>query len=96
MCFTGSARDFHCLSFHCILYYQGPLAEQGTPTSDCPANTLSANSAGSFLNDLAGTPAILLLAELGQIGDSFSEDCLTLNIWTKPQVGETKKGWYKR
>jgi carboxylesterase type B len=28
---------------------------------------------------------------LGQIGDNFSEDCLTLNIWTKPQVGEQKK-----
>jgi carboxylesterase type B len=28
---------------------------------------------------------------LGQAGDTFSEDCLTLNIWAKPQVGEKKK-----
>ena len=26
-----------------------------------------------------------------QAGDTFSEDCLTLNVWTKPQVGEEKK-----
>jgi cholinesterase len=32
-----------------------------------------------------------ILAQLGQIGDNFSEDCLTVNIWSKPQVGEPKK-----
>jgi cholinesterase len=31
------------------------------------------------------------LDSLLQTGDVFSEDCLTLNIWTKPQVGEKKK-----
>jgi cholinesterase len=31
------------------------------------------------------------LAALGQLGDKFSEDCLTLNVWTKPQAGEAKK-----
>jgi cholinesterase len=31
------------------------------------------------------------LDELGQVGDRFSEDCLTLNIWTKPQTGEAGK-----
>jgi carboxylesterase type B len=34
----------------------------------------------------------LLLAELGQIGNAQSEDCLTVNIWTKPQTGERNKG----
>lgn len=29
--------------------------------------------------------------EWDQLGDRFSEDCLTLNIWTKPQIGEEKK-----
>ena len=24
-------------------------------------------------------------------GVTYSEDCLNLNVWTKPQVGETKK-----
>ncbi|PGH10950.1 hypothetical protein AJ79_05196 [Helicocarpus griseus UAMH5409] len=28
---------------------------------------------------------------LGQKGDTFDEDCLTLNVWTKPQTGEEKK-----
>ena len=28
---------------------------------------------------------------LDQVGDTFSEDCLTLNVWTKPQTGEAKK-----
>lgn len=28
---------------------------------------------------------------LSQTTDTFSEDCLTLNVWTKPQVGEKKK-----
>jgi cholinesterase len=31
------------------------------------------------------------LDELAQVGDRFSEDCLTLNIWTKPQTGEASK-----
>ena len=31
------------------------------------------------------------LDSLLQTGDVFSEDCLTLNIWTKPQVGEEEK-----
>jgi carboxylesterase type B len=31
------------------------------------------------------------LVGLGQVGDKFSEDCLTLNVWTKPQVGEAEK-----
>lgn len=31
------------------------------------------------------------LNSLLETGDTFSEDCLTLNIWTKPQVGESKK-----
>ncbi|KAE9370855.1 alpha/beta-hydrolase [Stipitochalara longipes BDJ] len=32
-----------------------------------------------------------LVPVLEQEGDTFSEDCLTLNVWTKPQVGEKKK-----
>lgn len=40
--------------------------------------------------NLTGVGSIILEA-LGQIGDTFSEDCLTINVWTKPQVGEPKK-----
>jgi cholinesterase len=28
---------------------------------------------------------------MGLIGHSFSEDCLSINIWTKPQSGEKSK-----
>ena len=28
---------------------------------------------------------------MAQDGDQISEDCLTLNVWTKPQSGEKKK-----
>ena len=31
------------------------------------------------------------MAGLLQYGNNQSEDCLTLNIWTKPQVGEKAK-----
>jgi carboxylesterase type B len=31
------------------------------------------------------------LEALAQFGDKFSEDCLTLNVWTKPQIGDAKK-----
>jgi cholinesterase len=41
---------------------------------------------------LAGTQSLELLAELGQVGNAKSEDCLTLNIWTKPQTGDNAKG----
>jgi cholinesterase len=31
------------------------------------------------------------LDALAQVGDQFSEDCLTLNIWTRPQTGDANK-----
>lgn len=33
----------------------------------------------------------VLLAALGQYGDQFDEDCLTINVWTKPQTGGPAK-----
>jgi carboxylesterase type B len=27
----------------------------------------------------------------GQAGDTFDEDCLTLNVWSKPQSGDKAK-----
>lgn len=32
-----------------------------------------------------------LLGQFLESGSSQDEDCLTLNIWTKPQAGETAK-----
>jgi carboxylesterase type B len=31
------------------------------------------------------------MASLSQYGDAFDEDCLTLNVWTKPDSGEKAK-----
>lgn len=33
----------------------------------------------------------VISALLGQTQDIFSEDCLTLNVWSKPQTGESRK-----
>jgi cholinesterase len=35
--------------------------------------------------------AEVLVSILGQGPDVLSEDCLTLNIWTKPQTGDARK-----
>jgi cholinesterase len=37
------------------------------------------------------TAGFAALEQLSQPFSTFSEDCLTLNVWTKPQVGERKK-----
>src|ERR1700753_4447336 len=35
-----------------------------------------------------GTLGGKITSEMNQKGHKFSEDCLALNIWTKPQIGE--------
>jgi cholinesterase len=55
-------------------------------SASCPGNIVRRNTTvnyDSFKQTLLGT--------VGQFGDLWSEDCLTLNIWTKPQVGEKSK-----
>lgn len=32
-----------------------------------------------------------VLDQWNEVGQTFSEDCLTLNVWTKPQTGEARK-----
>jgi cholinesterase len=54
---------------------------------DCAANVGA--PAGSKIS--YGSVADTVKGILGQAGDEFSEDCLTLNVWTKPQSGEKKK-----
>ncbi|KAK3080918.1 hypothetical protein LTS18_011964 [Coniosporium uncinatum] len=53
-----------------------------------PKSQTSITGDGSFL---AGPSAVRLLDQLTQVGNTFDEDCLTLNIWTKPQTGERAK-----
>jgi len=57
---------------------------------DCPANV---GSIAGLANspDLVGPNAVRIGNALGQVGTTQGEDCLTLNIWTKPQTGEKAK-----
>jgi carboxylesterase type B len=34
---------------------------------------------------------VQVLGTLAEFSEQFSEDCLTVNVWTKPQTGEAKK-----
>src|ERR1700738_4679143 len=45
----------------------------------------------NYTNANLTTVGMALVPFLEQEGDTFSEDCLTLNVWTKPQAGEKKK-----
>jgi carboxylesterase type B len=58
--------------------------------SDCPTNTSTIADAlsAAFVNN-SGLAAFG--REFLQIGHNFSDDCLTLNVWTKPQTGERQK-----
>lgn len=40
---------------------------------------------------LAPSAIPVIASLLSQKDDTFSEDCLTLNVWTKPQTGDSKK-----
>ncbi|CZT49302.1 related to acetylcholinesterase precursor [Rhynchosporium secalis] len=60
----------------------------------CPSNgatSFAAKLPGLFKQNLTGSAIQLLDSLIGQTGDAFNEDCLTLNVWTKPQSGEKKK-----
>lgn len=63
--------------------------------SGCAANSLASGGAvaalGAAGDSIAGSSAINNLLSVGGIGGGSSEDCLYLNVWTKPQTGESKK-----
>jgi cholinesterase len=76
------------------LRFAAPQKFQGNGTfkaaaysPDCPAPVGSSPSSQlSYVSVLATVAGIW-----GQAGRTQSEDCLTLNVWSKPQVGEKKK-----
>jgi cholinesterase len=76
------------------LRFAAPKAFNGTApitaakfSPDCPANVAAAEGSKITYSSVAATIAGIL----GQAGDEFSEDCLTINVWTKPQTGEKAK-----
>lgn len=53
---------------------------------DCPSNHIPTMEAY-----IAGTAGEKILTSVAQTGRPLSEDCLSVNVWTKPQIGEKKK-----
>ncbi|TAQ85359.1 hypothetical protein B7494_g6327 [Chlorociboria aeruginascens] len=58
------------------------------PVSPATQIALTPNPAAAVNYTASG---IQILDDIAQKGYVFSEDCLTLNVWTKPQMGDTKK-----
>ena len=54
--------------------------------SDCPSNHIPTHQA--YIGGPAGEA--IFTAE-AQTGRPLSEDCLSVNVWTKPQTGEANK-----
>ncbi|KAH7410617.1 Alpha/Beta hydrolase protein [Cadophora sp. MPI-SDFR-AT-0126] len=72
--------------------YNGTGAINGTDFGfSCPAGLQVSPGFAAISAANVTSSGLQILAALGQIGDTFSEDCLTLNIWTKAQTGESKK-----
>ncbi|TIC90194.1 Cholinesterase [Colletotrichum higginsianum] len=79
------------------LRFQPPAKFTGSSTINgstfghqCMQPTVNASIPDGFANLGVPTSAVSVLGVLADPG-SQSEDCLTLNVWTKPQVGEEKK-----
>ncbi|PQE08409.1 hypothetical protein CJF30_00005273 [Rutstroemia sp. NJR-2017a BBW] len=79
------------------LRFAAPVAYNGTATINgtnfgytCPQQSSHYNL--SLIQEANITTAgINLLQQIGTTITAQSEDCLTLNVWTKPQTGEKKK-----
>ncbi|KAF7955202.1 uncharacterized protein EAE97_000461 [Botrytis byssoidea] len=78
------------------LRFAAPVAYNGTTTINgtnfgytCPAQTSTYNATVVAQSDITSTG----LGIVNLLGDltAQSEDCLTLNVWTKPQTGDVKK-----
>lgn len=52
-----------------------------------PDNTNYTNAAAANIT----SSAVGLFQDLDSVESSYNEDCLTLNVWTKPQTGDAKK-----
>ncbi|KAH8702209.1 Alpha/Beta hydrolase protein [Talaromyces proteolyticus] len=56
----------------------------------CPA-VIQPTDLSNFPRLNVTTSGLTYLSLLSQTGDKFDEDCITINVWTKPQSGEVKK-----
>jgi cholinesterase len=60
-------------------------------SADCPSNLASAADFVAIADQIANPQGFEVLGQFGQTGNTQSEDCLSINVWTKPQAGEAKK-----
>ncbi|KAI4154657.1 MAG: hypothetical protein LQ340_001544 [Diploschistes diacapsis] len=83
----------HVSEYLGIPYAQPPLGALRfkAPQKDCPANVAPRSVANAGITNLAGPQAVTIIDNIEQYGHTVSEDCLTLNVWTKPQTGDAKK-----
>lgn len=59
----------------------------------CPVKSSNSSTPSIAAIEAANVTAagISVLTVLSSSGVTYSEDCLYLNVWTKPQTGEAKK-----
>ena len=57
----------------------------------CPVQQSKSSSASLNVAGANVTEAGIEVLEVLSTPSGFSEDCLYLNVWTKPQTGEAKK-----
>ncbi|KAB5585574.1 carboxylesterase [Coniochaeta sp. 2T2.1] len=83
------------LRFQPPVRYEGTTPINGTEFGpSCLASSITGNATvdPSVYANITVTPiAVGLMLEINEWADNQSEDCLTLNIWTKPQTGEEGK-----
>ncbi|CAD6439808.1 c676aaa1-4651-4aa4-8ceb-bae45132be8a [Sclerotinia trifoliorum] len=80
------------------LRFAAPVAYNGTATVNgtnfgysCPAQVTTYNVTLVERSNVSLAIALPLLQTVGTPSTAQSEDCLTLNVWTKPQTGDAKK-----
>lgn len=80
------------------LRFAAPVAYNGTATLNgtnfgysCPAQSTSYNATLVERSNVSLAIGIPLLQTVGTPSTAKSEDCLTLNVWAKPQTGDAKK-----
>ncbi|KAJ8064694.1 hypothetical protein OCU04_007015 [Sclerotinia nivalis] len=80
------------------LRFAAPVAYNGTATLNgtnfgysCPAQVTTYNTTLVERSNVSLAIGLPLLQTVGTPSTAQSEDCLTLNVWTKPQTGDAKK-----
>ncbi|CZR57922.1 related to acetylcholinesterase precursor [Phialocephala subalpina] len=72
--------------------YNGSSTINGTNFGySCPAVVSPPPNATAVAKANVTAAGLEILDLVDEVGTTFGEDCLTLNVWTKPQTGDAKK-----